>query len=144
MKENISLSSSVLFSDTYTLSCTYQHFHLLSIKPSSTPSLTSPHYRVAVSGTSHLLYPLVSKSMRFPSRFYWFFLLYCFPLFFRKLSPYACSIAILFPQVGSSFDHCYNQYSWLGLTQYGLSYVNSNWKYSLNLCICLLPANTTP
>lgn len=66
----------VFFSlDTYTLSCTYQHFHLLNIKPSSTSSLTSPHYRVAASGASHLLYPLVSQSMRFPSRFYWFFTL---------------------------------------------------------------------
>lgn len=146
-KNIISLSSSVLFSGH-----PYSLLHLpalsppqyqISLKLSNTSSLTSPHYRVAVIGASHLLYPLISPSIHeIPLQVLLIFFLYCFSLFFRKLSPYACSIAIRFPQVTSSFGHCYDQYTWLGLTRYGLSYVNPNWKYSLNLCICLLPANT--
>lgn len=69
-------------------------------------------------------------------------LLLCFPLFSSKSSPYACSIAVHFPQVTSPFGCCSNQYTWLGLTQYGLSYVNPNWKYSLTLHIYIFPCGT--
>lgn len=148
-KKNISLSSSVLFSghlySLLNLPALSHPQHQISLKLSNTSSLTSPHYRVAVIGPSRLLDPLISPSIHeIPLQVLLIFFLYCFPLFFRKLSPYACSITILFPQVASSFGHCYRQYTWLGLTQYGLSYVNPSWKYSLNLCICLLPANTIP
>lgn len=93
-------------------------------------------HRIAVIGAFHLLYPSISPLIHeIPLQI---LLIFFFIVFHFSSGNYYHMLALLqffFSQVVSSFGHCYNQYNWLGLTQYGVSHVNLNWKYSFNLCI---------